>query len=94
MNENILNYLHAELTQKEVAERISVSEVDISRILQNCKNADMKDFNPFLYNLWNSNKNKSNSKRDPWFLGMLKINKGKSKWKIKKFAHQKLKVKK
>lgn len=54
--EAISTYLKAELTQKEVAEIIGVSEADMSRILQNCKIADMKDFTPFLYNLWNSSK--------------------------------------
>jgi len=54
--EAILTYLKAELTQKEVAERIGISETEMSRILQNCKFAEMKDFTPFLYNLWNSSK--------------------------------------
>jgi len=49
-------YLHAELTQKDVAERIGISEGEISKILTNCKNAEKKDFTPFLYNLWNSSK--------------------------------------
>ena len=52
-------FLHAELTQKEVAERIGFSEAEMSRILQNCKNAEMEDFEPFLYNIWNvSNEDK------------------------------------
>jgi len=54
--EAIITYLHAELIQKQVAEIIGVSEAEMTRILQNCKNADMKDFTPFLYNLWNSSK--------------------------------------
>ena len=54
--EAILTYLHAELTQKDVAERIGVSEAEMSRILQNCKCAEMEDFEPFLYNLWNTSK--------------------------------------
>ncbi len=55
-NEAINLYLQAELTQKEVAERIGLSEAEISRILQNCKFTEMEDFSPFLYNLWNSSK--------------------------------------
>jgi len=39
-----------------VAERIGISEAEMSRILQNCKFAEMEDFTPFLYNLWNSSK--------------------------------------
>ncbi len=54
--EAIKLYLHAELTQKEVAERIGVSEGEMSKILTNCQNAEWKDFTPFLYNLWNSSK--------------------------------------
>jgi len=49
-------YLHAELTQKQVAERIGISEAEMSRILQNYQMIEMKDFTPFLYNLWNSSK--------------------------------------
>jgi len=42
-----------------VAERIGFSEAEMSRILQNCKNAEMEDFEPFLYNIWNvSNEDK------------------------------------
>lgn len=51
----ILTYLHAELTQKEVAERIGVSEGEMSKILTNCKFAEWKDFIPFLYNIWRIN---------------------------------------
>ena len=51
--EAILTYLHAELTQKEVAEIIGVSEAYISDLFKNCKTAVPEDFTPFLYNLWN-----------------------------------------
>ncbi len=57
--EAISTYLHAELTQKKVAEMIGVSEAEISRIFQNCKFAEMEDFKPFLYNIWNSSKDNS-----------------------------------
>jgi predicted DNA-binding protein (UPF0251 family) len=57
--EAIALYLHAELTQKDVAERIGVSEGYIAEILKNCKNAkyeEIKDFKPILYNIWNTSK--------------------------------------
>lgn len=60
--EAISLYLHAELTQKDVAERIGLSEAEMSRILQNCKNAKMEDFTPFLYNIWNTSKEENATK--------------------------------
>lgn len=57
--EAISLYLHAELTQKDVAEEIGVSEGYINEILKNCKNAEneeIKNFQPFLYNIWNTSK--------------------------------------
>lgn len=58
--EAINTYLKAELSQKEVAEIIGVSEAEMSRMLQNTQMSDMKDFTPFLYNIWNSS-NEDNS---------------------------------
>jgi len=55
----ISTYLHAELTQKDVAERIGVSEAYISDLFKNCKFAVPEDFTPFLYNLWSSSKDNS-----------------------------------
>lgn len=49
-------YLHAELTQQEVADKIGVSRTQITEIVINRKNAvndKITDFSPFLYNIWN-----------------------------------------
>lgn len=57
--EAILTYLKAELSQKDVAEIIGVSEAYISDLFKNCKTAVPEDFCPFLYNLWNCSKDNS-----------------------------------
>ena len=57
--EAISLYLHAELTQQEVADRIGVSVSTINENIkkfENCKNAEIENFQPFLYNIWNTSK--------------------------------------
>jgi ParB-like chromosome segregation protein Spo0J len=61
--EAISLYLHAELTQKEVADKVGVTQQTISnRIDENtkyCNSAEFGkslNFTPFLYNIWNTSK--------------------------------------
>jgi len=56
-------YLHAELTQKEVADKVGIAQTTFSDTLkeftENCNSAEFVktlDFTPFFYNLWNSSK--------------------------------------
>jgi hypothetical protein len=59
--EAISLYLHAELTQKEVADKVGYDQSIISDLIkknmENCKNAEFHkslNFTPFLYNIWNT----------------------------------------
>jgi len=49
--EAISTYLHAELTQKEVADKVGLSQPQIAEIITNCKDAEYDktlNFTPFL----------------------------------------------
>jgi len=57
--EAISLYLHAELTQRDVAEQIGISLGQFNEMFTNCKNAkneQITNFKPFLYNIWNTSK--------------------------------------
>jgi len=52
-------YLHAEFTQRDVAEQIGISLGQFNDMFTNCKNAkneQIANFTPFLYNIWNTSK--------------------------------------
>ena len=62
-------YLHAELTQKEVADKVGVSQQQIADIIKeftiNCNSAEYGkslNFQPFLYNIWNTSKEDNQTK--------------------------------
>lgn len=60
--EALLTYLHAELTQTGVADKIGLSQPEISDIITNYQmiESDKRlNFEPFLYNIWNSHKDNS-----------------------------------
>ncbi len=57
--EAILTYLHAELTQRDVAEQTGIALGKINEMFNNYKFTVPEHFTPFLYNIWNTSKDNS-----------------------------------
>ncbi len=51
-------YLRAWNTQENIAKEINIDQATVSRIINNMQKVSgndlHKDFNPFLYNIWNT----------------------------------------